>query len=72
MASISVRQFIEEELLYKGQEKYHGDISAILYYLTRNNDGWICADEEKLEKERQKLNKMKENLNNDAPDGQKL
>ncbi len=70
--SIPVRQFIEEVLLWEGQEKYCGDISAILYNLTRNNPGWVCADTEKLQQERDRLSKIKDGLKNDAPGGQKL
>ncbi len=44
---ISVKQFIEEQLLWEGQEKYNGDINKILYNLTKNNNGIINGDSQK-------------------------
>ena len=41
---ISAKQFIEEAVMFEGQEKYNGDINALLEAMTVANDGTVSID----------------------------
>lgn len=60
-ATISVKQFIEEELLWDGQIKYNGDISQILYNMTMQNNGFLNMDPQKMDEELFKIRNQSSN-----------
>ncbi len=60
---ISIIQFIEEFVMYDGQNKYNGDIARLMEATTRNNHGNISFD---WKKEYQKQTELKAMLNNNG------
>ena len=50
---MSAKQFIEEAVIFEGQEKYNGDINKLIESMTVANDGYITIEtfiEQKKEK----------------------
>ena len=42
--SLSAKQFIEEAVIFEGQEKYNGDINKLIESMTVANDGYITIE----------------------------
>lgn len=55
---ISVKQFIEEFVIFEGQTKYNGDVARLMEATTRNNHGSISFDLEKESKKQIELKRM--------------
>ena len=55
---ISVKQFIEEFVIFEGQTKYNGDVARLMEATTRNNHGNISFDLEKESKKQIELKRM--------------
>ena len=53
--AISAKQFIEEAVMFEGQEKYNGDIVALLEAMTSSNNGTIDIENKKKDPRGQEL-----------------